>query len=337
MVVGLSAVVATGCGSNDETKSSTSGTATSADASVRADGSSTVAPITQAIAEDFSKQRSGVKLAVGSSGTGGGFKKFDVNQTDINNASRPIKQSEADAARAAGVEFIELPVAFDGLTVVVNPRNNWVDHLTVAELKSIWEPGSKVSTWSQVRAGWPDKPIKLYGPGADSGTFDYFTEAINGKAAASRSDYTATEDDNLIVQGVSGEEGGLGYFGFAYYQENKNALKSVAIDGGHGPVLPTVESINTGKYAPLSRPVFIYVNRKSADRPEVADFVSFYLDNVPAIAAEVGYIPLPDSAYSLVKERFASRTTGSVFLGRNTVGTTIEDILKLEVAAPSAS
>lgn len=333
--VGLLATLA-GCSSDSSTGAASSNSNSAAEF-VNADGSSTVAPITQAIAEDFSKLHGNVKLAVGLSGTGGGFKKFDDNKTDINNASRPIKQSEADDAKAKGIEFIELPVAFDGLTVVINPKNDWVDHLTVEELKRLWEPGSTVKSWKQVRAGWPDTPIQFYGPGADSGTFDYFTEAIMGKAQASRQDYTATEDDNLIVQGVAGDVGALGYFGYAYYQENKDTLKAVPIDGGQGPVTPTVDTINTGKYAPLSRPIFIYVNRKSAERPEVDQFVTYYLKNAGKISAEVGYIPLPDSAYAMVLKRFADRVTGSVFLGRHTVGMTIEDVLKLETATHSGS
>jgi phosphate transport system substrate-binding protein len=282
-------------------------------AQVRVDGSSTVFPITEAVAEEFAKVRKDVRVTVGISGTGGGFKRFAAGELDVADASRPIKQKEIDACLAGGVAFIELPVAYDGLSIVVNPKNTWVDHLTVAELKRIWEPGSQVTKWSDVRAGWPDRAIKLYGPGADSGTFDYFTEAIVGTARASRSDYQASEDDNTLVMGVAGDQDGLGYFGFAYFEENAERLELVPVDGGSGPVLPSIETIKTGTYAPLSRPLFIYV-RKSA-RPEVKEFVQFYLDNAPELAGEVGYVPLSPGISKSVAARFAAQRTGSEYAG----------------------
>lgn len=264
---------------------------------VRVDGSSTVFPVTEAVAEEFQAVHRGVKVTVGVSGTGGGFKKFAAGEIDIANASRPIKKEELEAARARNIEGIELPVAYDGLSVIVNPKNDFVSCLTTAELKKIWEPNSKVRTWKDVRPEWPDKEIKLYGPGTDSGTFDYFTEEINGKAKASRADYTASEDDNVLVKGVSGDQYALGYFGFAYYEENQDKLKLVAVDGGKGCVLPSEKTISDGTYAPLSRPIFIYPARTALKRPEVAEFVRFYLNNAPKLARAVGYIPLPEAKY----------------------------------------
>lgn len=298
--------------------------------SLTIDGSSTVTPILAAVAEEFSKTYPDARVTVGTSGTGGGFKKFDAGEIDISMASRPIKQEEIDKAKANGIDFIELPVALDGLTVVVNKENTWVDHLTVAELKKIWEPGSKITKWSQIRPGFPDKPIKLYGPGTDSGTFDYFTDAICGKEGASRSDFTASEDDNVLVQGVNGDEGALGYFGYAYYEENQSKLKLVAVDPGTGPVKPSPETINTGTYQPLSRPLFIYVRKDAAERPEVAAFIKFYLAEAGKLVKSVGYIALPDKAYELALKRFEAKTTGSVFTGGSQVGVKIEDLLSKE-------
>lgn len=264
---------------------------------IRIDGSSTVFPITEAVAEEFQKLHRKVRVTVGISGTGGGFKKFTTGQTDINDASRPIKNSELEKATKNGISYIDLPVAYDGLSVVINPQNDFVDHLSIIELKKIWQPGSAVKTWSDVRPEWPNEPIKLYGPGADSGTFDYFTKAINGKSQASRSDFTASEDDNVLVMGVAGDKYALGYFGYAYYKENQSRLKVVPIDGGDGPVKPTETSINDGSYKPLSRPIFIYVSNKGSQKPEVKEFVRFYLKNAAVLSKEVGYIPLPDSSY----------------------------------------
>ena len=286
-------------------------TARAADASpsIRIDGSSTVYLITEAVAEEYRAVKPGINVTVGIAGTGGGFKKFCVGETDIQDASRPIKQKEIDAALAGGVQFIELPVAYDGLSVVVNPKNTWADHLTVDELKRIWQPGSTVKTWKDVRASFPDKPLKLYGAGTDSGTFDYFTEAIVGTARSSRSDYTASEDDNMLVQGVAGDEGALGYFGFAYFEENSERLKLVAVDNGKGAVLPTPATIKSGEYAPLSRPLFIYVRKTT--RPEVKEFVNFYLDHAAELSAEVGYVELSPELYAASKKRFAGNVFGS--------------------------
>lgn len=297
------------------------------------DGSSTVFPITEAVAEEFEKtQRAAVNVTVGISGTGGGFKKFCNGETDISNASRPIKASEMEACKANGIQYIELPVAYDALTVVVNPRNTWVTSMTVADLKKIWEPAAEgqVRRWNQVRPEWPNQMLDLYGPGADSGTFDYFTEAIVGKAQESRGDYTASEDDNVLVQGVLRNQNALGYFGFSYYEANQNRLRAVAIDDGNGPVLPSRETVENGTYQPLSRPLFIYVSAKAAQRPEVQSFIQFYLNNGPALAAEVGYVPLPAEAYTLAKQNFAARKTGSIFANRETIGVKIADLLRLE-------
>jgi phosphate transport system substrate-binding protein len=296
---------------------------------IKIDGSSTVFPITEAMAEEFMKINRDINVTVGISGTGGGFSKFCAGETDISNASRPIKQSEIDKCKAAGIEYIELPVAFDALTVVVNPRNNWVSSLTTAELKKIWEPGSTVNNWSQVRSGFPNRTMRLYGPGTDSGTFDYFTEAINGKAGDSRSDYTASEDDNVLVQGVSQDEGALGYFGFAYYEENQNRLKAVSIDGGNGPVAPSRANVENNTYTPLSRPIFIYVSERAAQRPEVRQFVSFYLSS-PQLVDEVGYIRLPQEGYTLARGLLERNQLGTRFANRNTVGVSIQELLRLE-------
>jgi len=297
------------------------------------DGSSTVFPISEAVAEEFQKRYRNVKVTVGISGTGGGFKKFCNKETDISDASRPIKDTELQACEQNGREFIELPVAFDGLAVVVNPQNDWVDYLTVEELNLIWKPESQgvITRWNQVRSNWPDAPLNLYGPGTDSGTFDYFTEAINGKSGASRGDYTASEDDNVLVQGVAGDKYALGYFGLAYAEENAGRVKVVPIVNPKTgqPVEPTPETVKTGQYQPLSRPLFIYVAADQADRPEVQAFVEFYLENAGTLAEEVGYIPLPDEAYQLALERFRARKTGSVFHGVE-VGVAIEDVLKRE-------
>lgn len=297
------------------------------------DGSSTVFPISEAVAEEFQKKYPGVRVTVGISGTGGGFQKFCNKEIDISDASRPIKDSELQTCAQNGREFIELPVAFDGLAVVVNPQNDWVDHLTVEELNLIWKPESQgvITRWNQVRPEWPDAPLNLYGPGTDSGTFDYFTEAINGKAGASRGDYTASEDDNVLVQGVAGDRYALGYFGLAYAVENAGRVKIVPIVNPKTgqPVEPSLETVKTGQYQPLSRPLFIYVAADRTDRPEVQAFVEFYLQQAAALAQEVGYIPLPDEAYRLALARFQQRKTGSVFKGVE-VGVSIEDVLKRE-------
>jgi phosphate transport system substrate-binding protein len=301
---------------------------------VKIDGSSTVFPITEAMAEDFQKEQKGkVKVTVGISGTGGGFKKFCRGETDISNASRPILKKEMDDCKAAGVQYIELPVAYDALTVVINPQNKWAETVTVADLKKMWEPGAqgKVKTWKQVNPSWPDQPIKLFGPGADSGTFDYFTEAVNGKSKASRGDFTASEDDNVLVQGVSRDVNALGYFGFAYYLENKDKLKAarIAEKSGSG-VEPSFEAVINGSYTPLSRPIFIYINAKSLDRPEVKAFVDFYMKNADMLVREVKYVPLPAKAYAYNTDHIQKKVLGTKFGGENKVGLTIEQLMALE-------
>ena len=295
---------------------------------VAVDGSSTVFPITEAIAEEFGKVHPKVRVTVGISGTGGGFKKFCIGEIDINDASRTIKSIEDKKARSNGTSYIELPVAFDGISVVVNPKNTFVDHLTTSELRRIWEPGSSVKTWKDVRSTWPNQPIKLYGPGTDSGTFDYFTKAINGKAHACRPDFTASEDDNVLVQGIAGDPNALGFFGYSYYAENKDKLKIVPIDHGQGPIAPSQITINDGTYKPLSRPIFIYIRSEAAQRPPVRSFVLFYLKHVREICEEVGYVSLPDSVYTLAKNRFEKGITGSVFFRANSAGLGLEELLK---------
>jgi phosphate transport system substrate-binding protein len=300
---------------------------------VKIDGSSTVFPITEAVAEDFQKAMKGaVKVTVGISGTGGGFKKFCRGEIDIVDASRPILEKEMADCKAAAVQYVEMPVAFDALTVVVNPKNNWSNVITVAELKKMWEPAAqaKVTRWNQVNPAWPDEPIKLYGAGADSGTFDYFTEAVVGKAKSSRGDFTASEDDNVLVQGVASDKNGLGFFGFAYYIENQKKLKAVAIDGGKGPVTPSEKTVEDGTYQPLSRPIFIYVNIKSAEKPEVREFVEFYMKNAVALVKEVKFFSLPAQAYSINLEHLSKKKVGTVFGGRPEVGLRIEEVLKRE-------
>lgn len=280
---------------------------------VSLDGSSTVFPVSEAVAEEFLAVQPKVRVTVGVSGTGGGFKKFLAAETDINNASRPIKDKEISIANEKGIEFIELPVAYDGLSVIINKENSWVDSLSVAELKRIWEPNSTVKTWSDIRSNWPDQEIRLYGPGTDSGTFDYFTETINGKSGMSRPDYTASEDDNALVQGVSGDINALGYFGFAYYAANQDKLKVVPIDGGNGPVAPTAITINNGTYEPLSRPVFIYLRKQALERPEVKAFAEFYINKAGELSTEVGYIPLPEQTYVRAMERITRGEAGTAY------------------------
>ncbi len=264
---------------------------------VEIDGSSTVFPITQAVAEEFQNINPDVKINVGISGTGGGFKRFVKGETDISDASRPISASEITAAETNNIDYIELKIALDGIAVVVNPQNTWVDYLTTTELKAIWNQNSTVTKWSEVRAGWPDQPLHLYGPGTDSGTFDYFTEVINGKTKSSRADFTASEDDNILVQGVSGDANSLGYFGYAYYVENVDKVKVVPIDSGTGPVTPNDTTITSNAYTPLSRPLFIYLNTASLERAEVKAFTEFYMENGEVLVHEVGYTPLDPQVY----------------------------------------
>jgi phosphate transport system substrate-binding protein len=291
-----------GGSSNSNTKDSAKNdaSATKLTGNVEIDGSSTVFPISEAAAETFLEVQPDVRVPVGVSGTGGGFKRFCTGETDISGASRPIKDSEAEICKENNIEYIQLQVAFDGLSVIVSKDNDWVDYLTVEELKSMFEPGSTVKTWADVREGWPAEDINFFTPGADSGTFDYFTEAINGEAQASRNDsqISFSEDDNTLVQGVAGNKYAIGYFGFAYYEENKDILKVVAIDNGSGPVTPSVETINDESYAPLTRPIFEYVKKESLERPEVKAFVTFLLENAGDLALEVGYINLSDEAYA---------------------------------------
>ena len=264
---------------------------------VEVDGSSTVFLITEAAAEEFRKLQPKVKVNVGISGTGGGFERFVAGDTDLSDASRPITETEGSAAQQNGVEYVQLRIAMDGLSMIANPQNDFLECLTIEELRAIWEPGSEIRTWRDVRGEWPDRPIRLYGPGTDSGTFDYFTETIVGQARASRSDYTASEDDNVLVLGVAGDRNSLGYLGYAYYQQNRDKLKLLAVDSGNGCVAPTPEAVEEEWY-PLARPLFIYVNRKSLERPAVRGFVEFYLENAGNLAAEVGYISLTGKEYA---------------------------------------
>ncbi len=298
---------------------------------IKIDGSSTVYPITEAVAEEYQASTK-VKVTVGISGTGGGFKKFCRGETDISNASRPILKKEMDACKEAGVQYIELPIAYDGLTVVVNKNNDFVKSLSVEELKKMWEPAAqgKVKSWKQINPAFPDTPLKLFGAGSDSGTFDYFTEAIVGKAKSSRGDYTASEDDNVLVQGVNSDKGGLGYFGFAYYEENQDKLRAVPIVAKKGApaVKPSFETVKDGTYQPLARPIFIYVNATSAAfKPEVKAFVNFYLENAPKLVKEVKYIPLPANEYAAVGKHWKALKPGTGFDGTPEVGVKIEELL----------
>lgn len=302
---------------------------------IKIDGSSTVFPITEAVAEDFQIAKKGAaKVTVGISGTGGGFKKFCRGEIDIANASRPILKKEMDACKAAGVQYVEMPVAYDALTVVAHPRNDWVKVITVADLKKIWEPEAqgKITSWKQINPAWPDEPIKLYGPGADSGTFDYFTEAIVGKAKSSRGDFTASEDDNVLVQGVASDKNALGYFGFAYYNENQKKLRALAVDGGKGGIIPSVETVEDGSYQPLSRPIFIYISIKATEKPEVREFIEFYMKNASPLVKEVKYFPLPAQAYTTNLEHLNKKKLGTVFNGQPEVGVQIEELLKREAS-----
>lgn len=316
-----------GCGKSDHT-------------TIAGDGSSTVFLISEAVAEDFRSVDSSVRVTVGVSGTGGGFKKFCSGETDFQNASRPIKPSEVELCAKNGVAWVEIPIAFDGIAVVVHPDNTFVDHLTRDELKTMWEPEAQqtVKRWKQIRDSWPDEEFKLFGAGVDSGTYDYFTEAINRKEHASRGDYTSSEDDNVIVRGVANDKNALGYFGFAYYEENKSRLKAVPIDGGRGagPVAPSVETIGDGTYFPLSRPLFLYFSVKSLERPEVQKFADYYLEVAGKLSREVGYIPLPAEGYPLAKARIDKRITGSLFGGKGSqIGVSIKDLLAREQSDPA--
>ena len=299
--------------------------------SIEIDGSSTIYPITEAMAEEFGTLTDGnVKVVVGISGTGGGFKKFCAGETLITGASRPIKQNEIDLCAEAGIDYVEIPVAIDGLSVVVNLRNDFVECMTIAELNTLWRPEAeeKVKKWNEVRAGWPDTEVRLYGPGTDSGTFDYFTETVNGDSGASRGDFLASEDDNVLVTGISGDVNSLGYFGYAYYAENQDRLKLVDIDGGDGCITPTEETINNGTYSPLSRPLFIYVRSDVLDTPHIKGFVEYYLSKeTRELITESGYIPFPETVYELVLAKFQHGVTGAVFGGDARLTGTVEEVL----------
>ena len=313
----------------------TAGAASAQNKIVHTDGSSTVFPVTEAMAEEFQKANRSIRVVVGNSGTGGGFKKFCRGETDISNASRPIRKVEADECKKNGVEYIELPIALDALAVMVNPKNTWANELTVAELKKIWEPEAqgKIMNWNQVRAGFPDRPLRLYGAGVDSGTYDYFTAAIVGKEHSSRGDFTASEDDNVLVQGIAGDINALGFFGLAYYHENEKKLKGVAVklnDQAQG-VRPSFDTAKDGSYQPLSRPIFIYASKKGVEtKPEVSAFVEFYLNkkNAASLIKEVGYVPLPDRAYDVFMSRFKERKLGTAFAGSK-IGVSIDELLNM--------
>lgn len=302
---------------------------------VRLDGSSTVFRLSEAVSEEFLAMDSKIKVTVGISGTGGGFKKFCSKESDISNASRPIKQSEIEACAKNGVEFIELPVAYDALSIVVNKNNSWADSITVEELKTAWEPAAqeKITKWNQIRSSWPDKPIKLFGPGVDSGTYDYFTEAIMGKEDQSRGDYTSSEDDNVIVQGVSSDPNALGFFGLAYYQENADKLKALAVDDlkdedTKGAILPSKETVLNGSYQPLARPLFVYVSKSAMEREEVAKYMKFYISKMSDLADEVGYIPLAPKLVEHVGARLSNKVSGTIFAEHGSqVGVNLEKLL----------
>jgi phosphate transport system substrate-binding protein len=298
------------------------------------DGSSTVYPITEAVAEEFQKVNDDVQVTVGVSGTGGGFEQFCRGRIAISDASRPIEENERQLCRKNGIEYIELPIALDAVTVIVNPDNDWVQCMTVEELKTIWEPAAqgKITSWNQVRKAWPKQELVLFGPGADSGTFDYFTDAIMGEEGMIRGDFTPSEDDNVLVQGVAQSPGGLAYFGYAYYEENQDILKAVAIDSGEGCVEPSFETTKNGTYQPLSRPLFIYISKQAAEKDYVRKFVEFYLDPQRAteLVAQVGYVPLPQEVYQVAMQNFKNRKLGTAFASGDMVGVSIEGLLKRE-------
>jgi phosphate transport system substrate-binding protein len=295
----------TGCGSGPNDKGTGNG-AEYVSGRISIDGSSTVYPITEAVAEEFRLEQSDVRITVGVSGTGGGFKKFSRGEIDINDASRPIKEQEAATCKENNIGYVELTVAFDGLAVLVNKENTWVKDITIEELKKIWEPSAqeKITMWNQIRKEWPAEEFHLYGPGIASGTYDYFTEAVVGKSGDSRGDFTASEDDNVLVQGIEGDRNALGFFGLAYYEENKERLKLVGVNGGSGVIIPTAETVKNGTYAPLSRPIYIYVSKSAAARPEVKSFIKFYLQYAAELVLDVGYIPLPEEQYKKEMEKF---------------------------------
>jgi len=344
----FAALCLVGCPSSDSGKSPTGGATPSSSATkssidlkglsgtITIDGSSTVYPVAEAVAEEFQNESKGaVRVTVGIKGTGGGFKRFCAGETDISNASRPILKEEMELARSNNVEYIELPICFDALTIAVHPENTWAKTITVEELRRMWEPAAQgtLTRWNQIRPDWPDQEMRLFGAGTDSGTFDYFTEAVVGKAKSCRGDFTASEDDNVLVQGIAGNKYALGFLPYAYYQPNANKLRAVAVDwekDKEGPVLPSAETVVNGTYNPLSRPLFIYVSKTAAARPEVDKFIEYYLTNVATLATEVKYVPLPSKAYEMALERFHARQTGTGFGGVPEVGLPVEEILKRE-------
>ncbi len=296
---------------------------------VLVDGSSTVFPISEAVGEEFQKLNKSVQVAVASSGTGGGFKKFCLGELDITGASRPIEKTEIEICEKTKTSFVELPVAYDGIALVTHKSNTWATTLTTEELKRIWEPESKIKNWKDVRAGFPDVPLVLFGPGPDSGTFDYFTKVINKKEKASRTDFTASESDFTLVKGVAGEKGSLGYFGVAYYETNNTKINVVAIDAGKGAITPTAQTIGSGTYAPLSRPLFIYVSSNALARPEVKAFAEFYINSADKLVSEVGYVSLGQGLYGSVLNRLTSQTAGTLFVDHSSQSqVSIADLLK---------
>ena len=330
----VSAAAATACGGGSSEAPAASNAAPTL---IQLDGSSTVFSISEAVAEEFQKANPGIRVTVGISGTGGGFQKFCRGETDISDASRPIRPTEIESCQKAGIEYIELPIAYDGLAIVVNPKNSWATSVTVAELKTLWSPDAqgKVIRWNQVRSSWPNREIRLFGAGVDSGTYDYFSEAVVGKEGASRGDFTSSEDDNVLVQGVSSDELALGFLPFAYVEQNQDKLKLVPVDDGKpanggGPLSPSAETVRNGTYQPLSRPLFIYVAKKAAERPEVQKFVAAYFD-ASALIREVGYVELTPQIYDLAKKHFAERKVGTAFgAGGSQVGLTLEQLLTRE-------
>ncbi|WP_084696312.1 PstS family phosphate ABC transporter substrate-binding protein [Salisaeta longa] len=308
---------------------------------VRVDGSSTVYPLSEAVAESYMTDNPKARVLVGVSGTGGGFSKFVRGSTDINNASRPITQVEDSLAQQNNISYIELPVAYDGLSLVVHPKNDWVECLTVAELRKIWKPNSTVEQWSDIRPSFPDRPINLYGAGTDSGTYDYFTAAIVGEEGASRTDFTASEDDNVLVQGVNGDPNALGFMGLAYYEENKDKLKLLGVDdnnpnNGQGCIKPSFQTVNNGTYQPLARPEFIYVRGEAAQSEAVQNFVNYYLTHADTLAKQVGYVPLSRDAYQMAQQRFKQRVTGTMFADGSAVGVQMEALLR-QATQPTAT
>lgn len=303
---------------------------------VKADGSSTVFPVTEAVAEEFqSSQKGKIRVTVGKSGTGGGFKKFCRGETDVQNASRPIQTTEMEACKKAGVRYFEIPIAYDAIVVIVNPKNDWVKDITVAELKKMWSPEAqgKLNLWSDINPAWPKEKMRLFGAGSDSGTFDYFTEAINGKSKASRGDFTGSEDDNILIKGVSTDQYAIGFVPFSYYEENKKSLRALGIispEKSKSGVVPTLESIETGAYFPLSRPIFIYISEKSYAKPEVKAFAEFFLQSGPDLIREVKYVPLPKQVYTSARENLKNNKLGTAFGGHSDVGMKIEELLKKE-------